>query len=300
MFRLCSTHIFRLTRLWLIWQSRWLNSDSTQHFTCLDWLNSDSTQITNFLTWLNSDSNKSDSRLITFYLIWAKVVDRRGGGVQPHVVVGWFFPCQTTDKCNILTILFRKIGAALCSGKRVRLSIFLRMFAKRIFVSININVYKYKRDHCSDSRYNWTMKIYSDPIANSWHGVSTCLCLFLHLRGGWVVFVCRPTTVQARPISKRSSPVAVDRQGACCLPPPHRSLRVVLATSAGRQCWSLRARVGWCADSLPVSGLNAFGRARTGPGGIEGRPAIEDGDFVAKGGLDYCRRYVRFSLPVGV
>ena len=70
---LCSTQIFRLTRLWLIWQSRWLNSDSTQHFTFLDWLNSDSTQITNFLTWLNFDSAhlsqswfKSDSRLITF------------------------------------------------------------------------------------------------------------------------------------------------------------------------------------------------------------------------------------------
>ena len=42
----------------------------------------------NLLTWLNSDSThlsqswvKSDSRLITFYLIWEKVVDRGGGGV---------------------------------------------------------------------------------------------------------------------------------------------------------------------------------------------------------------------------
>ena len=116
---LCSTQIFRLTRLWLIWQSRWLNSDSTQHFTFLDWLNSDSTQFTNFLTWLNSDSThlsqswvKADSRLIAFYLIWPKVVDRGGGGVRPNVVVDWFFHCKTTDKCTILTFLFRNISAS--------------------------------------------------------------------------------------------------------------------------------------------------------------------------------------------
>ena len=52
---------FGMTRLWLMWQSRWLNSDSTQHFTFLDWLNTDSTQIPNLLTWL--------TKFITFCLI---------------------------------------------------------------------------------------------------------------------------------------------------------------------------------------------------------------------------------------
>ena len=78
---------FGLTWLWLMRQSRWLDSDSTQHFTFLDWLNSDSTKIPNLVTWLNSDSThlsqnwvKPDSWLITFYLIWPKVVDRGWGG----------------------------------------------------------------------------------------------------------------------------------------------------------------------------------------------------------------------------
>ena len=95
-------------------QSRWLNSDSTEHFSFLDWLNSDSTQMPNFLTWLNSDSThlslswvKSDSRLITFYLIWPKFVDR-GGGVRSNVAVGWFFPCSAIGKCKILTFSLRK------------------------------------------------------------------------------------------------------------------------------------------------------------------------------------------------
>ena len=86
---LCSTHFFGLTRLWLIWQSRWLNSDSTQIPNSLTWLNSDWTKKPHLLTWLNSDSThlsqswvKSDSRLITFYLIWEKVVDGGGGAVE--------------------------------------------------------------------------------------------------------------------------------------------------------------------------------------------------------------------------
>ena len=113
---LCSTHFFGLTRLWLIWQSRWLNSDSTQIPNLLTWLNSDSTQNPNLLTWLNSDSThlsqswvKSDSRLITFYLIWEKVVDRGGGGVRSNVAVGWFLLCKVTDNCKILTFSLRKI-----------------------------------------------------------------------------------------------------------------------------------------------------------------------------------------------
>ena len=90
-----STHFFGLTRLWLIWQSRWLNSDSTQIPNWLTWLNSDSTQNPNLLTWLNSNSThlsqswvKFDSRLIQFYLIWENVVDRGGGGLRSNVAVG--------------------------------------------------------------------------------------------------------------------------------------------------------------------------------------------------------------------
>ena len=91
---------FGLTQLWLMWQSTWLNSDSTQIQNLLTWLNSDLTQIPNLLTWLNSDSThlsqswvKSDSRLITFYLILLKVADRGGGGMErPNEAECWFFP----------------------------------------------------------------------------------------------------------------------------------------------------------------------------------------------------------------
>ena len=107
---------FGMTRLWLIWQSRWLNSDSTQIPNLLTWLNSDSTQNPNLLTWLNSDSThlsqswvKSDSRLVTFYLIWQKVVDRGGGtGILSNVAVGWFFLWKNSDKCKILTFSLQK------------------------------------------------------------------------------------------------------------------------------------------------------------------------------------------------
>ena len=106
---------FGLIRFWLIWQSRRLNSDSTQIPNLLTWLNSDSTQNPNLPTWLNSDSTHlshswvtSDSRLITFYLIWEKVVDR-GGGVRSNVAVGWFCLCKVTYNCKILTFSPRKI-----------------------------------------------------------------------------------------------------------------------------------------------------------------------------------------------
>ena len=49
--------LFGLTRLWLIWQFRWLDSDSTQIPNLLTWPNSDSTPNPNLLTWLNSDSS---------------------------------------------------------------------------------------------------------------------------------------------------------------------------------------------------------------------------------------------------
>ena len=35
-----------------------------------------------------------------------KVVDRGGGGF--NVAVGWFFPCNATDKCEILTVSLQK------------------------------------------------------------------------------------------------------------------------------------------------------------------------------------------------
>ena len=77
---LCSTHFFGLTRLWLIWQSRWLNSDSTQIPNLLTWLKSDSTQNPNLPTWFKSDSTHlSQSWVKSFYLLWEKVVDRGGG-----------------------------------------------------------------------------------------------------------------------------------------------------------------------------------------------------------------------------
>ena len=111
---LCSTHFFGLTRLWLIWQSRWLNSDSTQIPNLLTWLNSDSIENPNLLTWLNSDSThlsqtwvKSDSRLITFYLICEKSCWPGGG--RSNVAVDWFFLCKVTDNCKILTFSPRKI-----------------------------------------------------------------------------------------------------------------------------------------------------------------------------------------------
>ena len=112
---LSSTQIFGLTRLWLMWQSRWLDSDSTQHFISLGWLNSDSTQIPYLLTWLKSDLThlsqswvKSDSRLITFYLLWPQMLTG-GWGVLSNVAFGWFFPCSATDKCKISTFSLQNI-----------------------------------------------------------------------------------------------------------------------------------------------------------------------------------------------
>ena len=99
----CARLIFLgMTRLWLIWQFRWLNSDSTHIPNLLTWLNSDSTQNPILITWLNSDSThlsrgwvNSDSRLITFYLIWQKAVDRGGGGrVRSNEAVGWLILCS--------------------------------------------------------------------------------------------------------------------------------------------------------------------------------------------------------------
>ena len=49
--------VFGMTQLWLMWQSRWLNSDSTKIPNLLTWLNSDSTLIPTLLTWLNSNPN---------------------------------------------------------------------------------------------------------------------------------------------------------------------------------------------------------------------------------------------------
>ena len=107
-------HFFGLTRLWLIWQSRWLNSDSTQIPNLITWLNSDSTQNPNLLTWLNSDSThlsqswvKSDSRLITFYLIWEKLLTG-GGGVWSNVAVGWFFSLKLQIIAIFSRFLFEK------------------------------------------------------------------------------------------------------------------------------------------------------------------------------------------------
>ena len=62
---LCSTQIFGVTRLWLMWQSRWFNSESAQRFTFLGWLNSDSTLIPHFLTWLSSGSTHLSRSWVT-------------------------------------------------------------------------------------------------------------------------------------------------------------------------------------------------------------------------------------------
>ena len=91
-------------------------SDTNQHFIFLDWLNSDWTQISKLLTWFDSDSIhlsqswvKFYSRLITFYLIWPKAVDRwGGGGVRSNAAVSWFSPCNATNKCKILTFSVQK------------------------------------------------------------------------------------------------------------------------------------------------------------------------------------------------
>ena len=61
-------------------------------------------------THLSESWVKSDSRLITFYLIWEKVVDRRGG--RSNLAVAWFFLCNVTDNCKILTSSPRKIIAS--------------------------------------------------------------------------------------------------------------------------------------------------------------------------------------------
>ena len=102
------THLtIQVTQLWL---------NSTLYFSWLTQLRLNSNHKFSNLTqlWLNSfESELSQVWLttITFYLIWPKVV-ARGGGLRPNVVVGWSFPCKTTDKCKILTFFFRKISAS--------------------------------------------------------------------------------------------------------------------------------------------------------------------------------------------
>ena len=95
-----------LTQLWLNSKSKFTNLTQL-------WLNSFEylTQNPNLLTWLNSDSThlsqswvKSDSWLITFYLIWQKVVDRGGGG-RSNVAAGL---CKVTDKCKISTFSLQR------------------------------------------------------------------------------------------------------------------------------------------------------------------------------------------------
>ena len=98
---------FGLTRLWLMWQFRWFDSDSTLHFSRLTQfrlnlnpkvgnLNSDSTYLSQ--SWV-----KADSRLITFYLILPKV--ERGEGVRSNVALGWLFPRNATYKAQKRTAL---------------------------------------------------------------------------------------------------------------------------------------------------------------------------------------------------
>ena len=114
---LCSTHFFELTRLWLIWQSRWLNSDSTQIPTLLTWLNSDSTQNPNLTNltqfWLNSfESELSQIWLTTHHILpdLGKSCWRGGGGAVECscMYIGWFFLCKVADNCKILTFSPRK------------------------------------------------------------------------------------------------------------------------------------------------------------------------------------------------
>ena len=106
--------------------SGWLDSDScdnpgdstlTQLNTSLFWIDYPILLKSQTWTWLNSDSThlsqnwvKSDSWLITLYLIWPTVVDGGGGGVRSNVAIVWFFPCNATDKCKILAFSLQKIS----------------------------------------------------------------------------------------------------------------------------------------------------------------------------------------------
>ena len=101
---------FGLTRLWLMWQSRWLNSDSTPHYlTFLDWqhrLNSNPKFANLTQLWLNSfESELSQIWLTTHHILpnLAKSCWPVGGGGL-NVVVGCFFPGNVTDKCKILNV----------------------------------------------------------------------------------------------------------------------------------------------------------------------------------------------------
>ena len=112
---LCSTHFFGKTRLWLIWQSRWLNSDSTQIPNLLTWLNSDSTQNPILLIWLkfwlsSFESELSQIWLTTHHILpnLAKSCWPRGRGVRSNAAVGWFILCKATDKCKIVKFSLHK------------------------------------------------------------------------------------------------------------------------------------------------------------------------------------------------
>ena len=58
-------------------------------------------------THLSQGWDNYDSRLITFDLIWPKLVDGGGGG-RLNVAVGWFLCCNATGKCEISTFSLQK------------------------------------------------------------------------------------------------------------------------------------------------------------------------------------------------
>ena len=95
---LCSTHIFRaasfLTHVTIQVIQLWLKLKCDFFID-----NADPTH-------LGQGWDNYDSRLITFYLIWPKLVD--GGGGRLNVAVGWFLCCNATGKCKISTFSLQK------------------------------------------------------------------------------------------------------------------------------------------------------------------------------------------------
>ena len=112
---MCSTQILGLTRLWLTWQSRWFNSDSTQYYLHFSWLtqlwdNSNHKFANLTQLWLNSfESDLRQIWLTTYHILHCLAESCwPGGGVRSTVAVGWFFPCYTITQYKLLTFSHHK------------------------------------------------------------------------------------------------------------------------------------------------------------------------------------------------
>ena len=190
-----------MTRLGLIWQSRWLNSDLTQIPNLLSWLNSDSTENPILITWPNPDSThlsqswvKSDSRLITFLSNLANSCWPGGGGVmRSHAAVGWFILRKATDKCKILTFSLQKNPRLNFDSSSIQLTQLWLKWRSAWFDSDSAHILDFHgrlnsdSTHLSQSRVKFDSRLMSRAQPWFWEMFTSASCMqFIQQPNVWI------------------------------------------------------------------------------------------------------------------